>query len=66
MHLPYVVDSAGTAATMGGAAHAGHREGGSITVTYDPQAKPFLDVIHLFNQGGPPPVLKEEPVAALW
>ena len=40
--------------------------GGSITVTYDPQAKPFLTVIHLSNQSGPAPVFKEEPVAALW
>jgi hypothetical protein len=40
--------------------------GGSITVTYDPQAKPFLSVIHLSNQGGPKPVFNEEPVALLW
>jgi hypothetical protein len=40
--------------------------GGSITVTYDPQAKPFLAAIRLSNQGGPPPVFKEEPVAPLW
>jgi hypothetical protein len=33
---------------------------GSITVTYDPQAKPFLAAIHLPNQGGPPPVFKEK------
>ncbi len=41
-------------------------KGGSITVTYDPQAKPFLAAIHLSNRGGPPPVFKEEPVAPLW
>jgi hypothetical protein len=41
-------------------------KGGSITVTYDPQAKPFLALIHLSNKGGPPPVFKEEPVAPLW
>ena len=41
-------------------------KGGSITVTYDPQAKPFLGAIHLSNKGGPQPVFKEEPVAALW
>jgi|CZLA01.1.fsa_nt_gi hypothetical protein len=41
-------------------------KGGSITVTYDPQAKPFLTAIHLSNRGGPPPVFKEEPVAPLW
>ncbi len=40
--------------------------GGSITVTYDPQAKPFLTAIRLSNKGGPPPVFKEEPVAPLW
>jgi hypothetical protein len=40
--------------------------GGSITVTYDPQAKPFLNAIHLSNRGGPPPVFKEEQVAPLW
>jgi hypothetical protein len=40
--------------------------GGSITVTYDPQAKPYLGTIRLSNKGGPPPVFKEEPVAALW
>jgi hypothetical protein len=40
--------------------------GGSITVTCDPQAKPFLSAIHLSNQGGPPPAFKEEPVAPLW
>jgi hypothetical protein len=40
--------------------------GGSITVTYDPQAKPFLAIIHLSNQGGPPPVFQEQPVAPLW
>ena len=41
-------------------------KGGSITVTYDPRAKPFLIAIHLSNQGGPPPVFKEEPVPPLW
>jgi len=40
--------------------------GGSITVIYDPQARPFLGAIHLSNQGGPPPVFREEPVASLW
>jgi hypothetical protein len=40
--------------------------GGSITVTYDPQAKPFLGTIHLSNKNGPPPVFREEPVAPLW
>jgi hypothetical protein len=41
-------------------------KGGSITVTYDPQAKPFLTAIHLSNKGGPRPVFREEPVAHLW
>jgi hypothetical protein len=39
---------------------------GSITVTYGPQAKPYLTAIHLVNKGGPPPVFREEPVAPLW
>ena len=41
-------------------------KGGSITVTYDPQAKLFLAVLHLSNQPGPAPVFREEPVAPLW
>ena len=41
-------------------------KGGSITVTYDPQVKPYLSTIKLSNKGGPPPIFKEEPVAALW
>jgi hypothetical protein len=41
-------------------------KGGSVTVTYDPQAKPYLGTIRISNKGGPPPVFKEEPVAALW
>jgi hypothetical protein len=40
--------------------------GGSITVTYDPQVKPYLTAIHLSNQGGPKPVFQEQPVAPLW
>src|SRR5689334_16997551 len=40
--------------------------GGSIAVTYDPQVRPYLDVIRLSNPGGPRPVYKDEPVAALW
>jgi hypothetical protein len=39
---------------------------GSITVTYDPQAKPYLAAIHLLNPGGPKPVFNEAPVAPLW
>jgi len=41
-------------------------KGGSITVTFDPRAKPFLIAIHLSNPGGPPPIFKEEPVPPLW
>jgi len=41
-------------------------KGGSITVTFDPQVKPFLGTIRLSNKRSPPPVFKEEPVAALW
>lgn len=41
-------------------------KGGSITVTYDPQAKPYLAAIRLSNKGGPPPVFQEVPVAPLW
>jgi hypothetical protein len=39
---------------------------GSITVTYDPQAKPFLGAIHLPGSGGPQPVFTEQSVAPLW
>jgi hypothetical protein len=41
-------------------------KGGSITVTYDSQAKPYLAAIHLSNRGGPVPVFNEEPVPPLW
>lgn len=40
--------------------------GGAITVTYDPAAKPFLNIIHLSSRNGPPPVFREAAVAALW
>jgi hypothetical protein len=40
--------------------------GGSITVTYDPQAKPYLAVLRLSNVGGPKPVFQEETIAPLW
>ena len=39
---------------------------GRITVTYDPQAKPYLTALHLSNQGGPKPVFQEQSVAPLW
>ena len=40
--------------------------GGSITLTYDPQAKPYLSAIHLNNDGGPAPIFQEQSVASLW
>lgn len=40
--------------------------GGAITMTYDPQAKPYLNVIHLSSQNGPAPVSKEQTLTALW
>ncbi|HTF44307.1 MAG TPA: hypothetical protein VK641_10435 [Terriglobales bacterium] len=40
--------------------------GGSITVTYDPQAKPFLSAIRVSNQNGPAPVFEEQAVPPLW
>ena len=40
--------------------------GGSITVTYDPQVKPYLPVIQLSNEGGPKPLFQEQPVPPLW
>jgi hypothetical protein len=40
--------------------------GGHITVTYDPQVKPYLSMLRLSNQGGPKPVFNEAPVKPLW
>lgn len=40
--------------------------GGLITVTYDPQVQPYLNVLHFSSQNGPSPVLKEGSVAQLW
>jgi len=40
--------------------------GGKITVTYDPQAKPYLEALHLSNREGPASEYREEPVAPLW
>jgi len=40
--------------------------GGLINVTYDPQTKPFLGVIHASSQNGPTPVFRESAVASLW
>jgi hypothetical protein len=41
-------------------------KGGAITVTYDPQVRPFINIIHVSSQGGPPTVFQVEPVAPLW
>ena len=41
-------------------------KGGSITLTYDPQAKPFLGAIRLRNEGGPNPVFREQAMGPLW
>src|ERR1019366_6538489 len=41
--------------------------GGETTLgPNDRQANPYWGTIRLSNKGGPPPVFKEEPVAALW
>ena len=40
--------------------------GGLITVMYDPQAKPYLSIIHPSSQNGPTPVFREATVASLW
>lgn len=40
--------------------------GGSITVTFDPQVKPYLGALHFSSHNGPATRFKEEPVASLW
>ncbi len=40
--------------------------GGTITVIYDPEAKPYLRAIHLSSWNGPAPIYREEPVNPLW
>lgn len=40
--------------------------GGSITVTYDPAAKPYLNIIHLSSRNGPAPLYKEAQVRPPW
>jgi hypothetical protein len=40
--------------------------GGKITVTYDPQAKPYLASIHLSAGNGPAPAFEEAAVGPLW
>jgi len=41
-------------------------KGGIITVTYDPQVKPSLAILHLSSRNGPSPVFQEAQVAPLW
>ncbi len=41
-------------------------KGGIITVTYDPQVKPYLAILHLSSRNGPSPVFEEAQVAPLW
>jgi len=40
--------------------------GGTITVIYDPAAKPYLAAIHLMNHGGPRPQFREMQIGQLW
>lgn len=40
--------------------------GGSIRVTYDPKAFPYLSTIHLANAGGPRPVFVQRDLPPLW
>ena len=40
--------------------------GGQITLIYDPQAQPYLPLVHLSSRNGPSPLYKEEPVPPLW
>lgn len=41
-------------------------KGGIITVTYDPQVRPFLGALHLSSRNGPAPLYKEAPISSLW
>ena len=41
-------------------------KGGLITVTHDPQVRPFLSVLHLSSRNGPAPLYKEAPVGPVW
>jgi hypothetical protein len=40
--------------------------GGQITVTYDPQVAPWLNILHMSSSGGPKPIFQEKPVPPLW
>jgi len=41
-------------------------QGGQITVTYDPGAKAYLNLLHLSYQDGPKPVFNQAAVPPLW
>lgn len=41
-------------------------KGGLITVTYDPQVRSLLGVLHLSSRNGPAPLYKEAPVSPIW
>lgn len=56
--------SNGIAGQDGSSGQSGNN--GSITVTYDPQAQPFLAAIVLPSRGNPKPVFTEQSVAPLW
>lgn len=60
----------GSSGSDGSSGHDGMEgsagRGGLITVTYDPQVKPYLSTILLSSQNGPHPVFQEQPVAPLW
>lgn len=40
--------------------------GGRITITYDPAAKPYLNIVHLSSRNGPAPLYKEAQVSPPW
>jgi hypothetical protein len=54
----------GRSGSDGSRGRDGH--GGSITVVYDPQAKPYLSALHLSSRNGPHPAFIEKPMAPLW
>jgi hypothetical protein len=41
-------------------------KGGLITVSYDPQVRSFLSVLHLSSRNGPAPLYKEALVSPIW
>jgi len=59
--------SSGSDGSSGNDGRSGSQgRGGLITVTYDPQVKPYLSTIRLSSQNGPHPVYQEQTVAPLW